>query len=111
MPRHAGLLHILAYVLLPLCWLIVLWGHGAYDRRYLGMGTDEFKRVVRASITMIAIVSFLAFTFKKGQDLSRVSVARRAGRRPDLRAAAAVRSPGGSCTWSAAAAARATGCC
>ena len=75
MARQAGLLHVLAYVMLPLFWLIALWGHGGYDRRYLGMGTDEFKRVVRASITCIAIVSFLAFTFKKGQDLSRVSVA------------------------------------
>jgi exopolysaccharide biosynthesis polyprenyl glycosylphosphotransferase len=70
-----GLLETLYYVFLPVFWLIALWGYGAYDRRYLGMGTDEFKRVVRASVTVIATVSFLAFTFKKGGDLSRVSVA------------------------------------
>ena len=27
---------LVAYVGLPLGWLIILWGHGAYDRRYLG---------------------------------------------------------------------------
>jgi len=61
-----------AYVLLPLTWLVILWGHGAYDRRYLGIGTDEFKRVFRASIAVAATVSFAAFATKT--DLSRVSV-------------------------------------
>ncbi|HEY7224895.1 MAG TPA: sugar transferase [Micromonosporaceae bacterium] len=61
-----------AYVGLPLLMLLVLWGHGAYDRRYLGVGADEYKRVFRASITAAATVSFLAFAFKL--DLSRLSV-------------------------------------
>ncbi|WP_213451236.1 sugar transferase [Rhizomonospora bruguierae] len=63
---------MVAYVLLPLGWLIALWGHGAYDRRYLGIGADEFKRVVRAAITVTASVSFVAFA--KKIDLSRLSV-------------------------------------
>ncbi|HEY1487553.1 MAG TPA: sugar transferase, partial [Micromonosporaceae bacterium] len=67
--------HILVYVILPFGWLAVLWGHGAYDRRYLGMGTDEFKRIVRAAVTMMALVSFVAFTAHTGQLLSRVGVA------------------------------------
>ena len=48
--KSPGLLDLIAFVLLPPCWLVVLWGHGAYDRRYLGVGTDEFKRVVRAVV-------------------------------------------------------------
>ena len=68
----AQLFPIVAYVGLPLGWLLILWGHGAYDRRYLGVGTDEYKRVFRASITAAASVSFLAFAFKI--DLSRLSV-------------------------------------
>ncbi|MGH3712076.1 MAG: sugar transferase [Micromonosporaceae bacterium] len=59
--------------LLPLGWVVVLWGHGAYDRRYLGLGTDEFKRVVRASLTVVAIVSFLVMTTKF--NASRLAVA------------------------------------
>jgi exopolysaccharide biosynthesis polyprenyl glycosylphosphotransferase len=67
-----GLFSVIAYVLLPLTWLVVLWGQGAYDRRYLGVGTDEFKRVFRASTTVVAIVAFLAFATKTG--VSRLSV-------------------------------------
>jgi exopolysaccharide biosynthesis polyprenyl glycosylphosphotransferase len=58
---HDTLFRYIAYLLLPLGWLVVLWGTGAYDRRYLGLGTEEFKRVIRASITVAASVSFLAF--------------------------------------------------
>jgi exopolysaccharide biosynthesis polyprenyl glycosylphosphotransferase len=65
-------LDLLTLVLLPLGWVVVLWGHGAYDRRYLGVGTDEFKRVVRASWTVVAVVAFLAFANQR--DLSRMSV-------------------------------------
>ena len=63
---------LVAYLLLPVTWLVVLWGHGAYDRRYLGVGSDEFKRVFRASITVAATVSFVAFATKS--DVSRLSV-------------------------------------
>jgi exopolysaccharide biosynthesis polyprenyl glycosylphosphotransferase len=66
------LFDLVAYVGLPVGWVIALWGHGAYDRRYLGVGSDEYKRVFRASISAAATVSFLAFAFKI--DLSRLSV-------------------------------------
>jgi exopolysaccharide biosynthesis polyprenyl glycosylphosphotransferase len=61
------------WLLLPALWVLVLWGTGSYDRRYLGLGTDEFKRVVRAALMVLAIVSFLALTFKA--DVSRATVA------------------------------------
>ncbi|MGX7669140.1 sugar transferase [Plantactinospora sp. ZYX-F-223] len=64
--------HTVSYVLLPIGWLILLWGNGAYDRRYLGLGTDEFKRVTRAGVAVAASVSFLAFATKT--DLSRLTV-------------------------------------
>jgi exopolysaccharide biosynthesis polyprenyl glycosylphosphotransferase len=50
-----------AYIALPLGWIVVLWANGTYDRRYLGLGSEEFKRVVRASVTVVACVSLLAF--------------------------------------------------
>jgi exopolysaccharide biosynthesis polyprenyl glycosylphosphotransferase len=71
--HNLGLFHAITYLLLPLAWVAVLWANGAYDRRYLGIGTDEFKRVVRASLIMAAIVSFLAFSYQI--TLSRLSVA------------------------------------
>ncbi|MGH3647791.1 MAG: sugar transferase [Micromonosporaceae bacterium] len=71
--RSLDQMYWIGLVLLPLGWVAVLWGHGAYDRRYLGLGTDEFKRVVRASLTVVAIVSFLTLTLKF--DASRKAVA------------------------------------
>ncbi|WFE25885.1 sugar transferase [Solwaraspora sp. WMMD791] len=71
--KDATWFHTVTYLLLPLGWVVVLWGTGAYDRRYLGLGTDEFKRVLRAGVTVAASVSFLAFATKT--DLSRLSVA------------------------------------
>ncbi|WP_100448767.1 sugar transferase [Glycomyces xiaoerkulensis] len=78
---HAGfdpgtemaLYRYIVWLVLPLTWVAVLWANGAYDRRYFGMGNDEFKRVVRASLFMLALVSFLALTFKA--DVSRLAVA------------------------------------
>ncbi|MDG4822058.1 sugar transferase [Asanoa sp. WMMD1127] len=63
---------LIAYVFLPCGWIFTLWANRAYDRRYLGLGTDEFKRVVRASLVVAAFVSFLAFATKT--DLSRMTV-------------------------------------
>jgi exopolysaccharide biosynthesis polyprenyl glycosylphosphotransferase len=63
----------IAYAFLPIGWLLMLWANGAYDRRMIGLGTDEFKRVFRSTIAMGATVSFLAFGFQK--ELSRASVA------------------------------------
>jgi exopolysaccharide biosynthesis polyprenyl glycosylphosphotransferase len=62
-----------AFVLLPLAWLLMLWANRAYDRRHLGLGTEEFKRVFRAAVAVTATVSFVAFATKV--DLSRLSVA------------------------------------
>ncbi len=64
---------LVTYLFLPLGWLVVLWSTGAYDRRYLGLGTDEFKRTIRAFITIVAGVSLLAFATKT--QLSRGTVA------------------------------------
>src|SRR4051812_26306578 len=41
------------YVVLPIGWLILLWTTGPYDRRYLGLGSEEFKRIVRTSVTVV----------------------------------------------------------
>src|SRR3989440_221818 len=68
------LFDLIAYVFLPLAWLVVLWGNGAYDRRYLGIGTDEFKRVMRTTVTLTATLSLLAFLTQKAGQLSRLSV-------------------------------------
>ncbi|MEU7903922.1 sugar transferase [Actinoplanes sp. NPDC049118] len=71
--RGPGLFYLVALVGLPLGWLFILWANGSYDRRYLGLGSEEFKRVVRAFVTVVACVSLLAFATKT--QLSRVTIA------------------------------------
>src|SRR4051794_3258400 len=71
--HDAGLFSFFAYVVLPLGWLILLWANGTYDRRYLGLGSEEYKRIVRCSVTVVACVSLLAFATKT--QLSRGTVA------------------------------------
>lgn len=61
-----------SYLLLPLAWMVMLWANGAYDRRHLGLGTEEFKRVSRAGVAIVATVSFVLFATKI--DVSRLSV-------------------------------------
>jgi exopolysaccharide biosynthesis polyprenyl glycosylphosphotransferase len=74
-----GLFKLVAYVFLPLTWLVVLWGHGGYDRRYLGLGTDEFKRVARAFVSTAALLSFVVFSTKASPSRVTVAVALVAG--------------------------------
>jgi exopolysaccharide biosynthesis polyprenyl glycosylphosphotransferase len=67
------LFNFFAYVVLPIGWLVLLWANGTYDRRYLGLGSEEFKRIMRCSVTVVALVSLLAFATKT--QLSRGTVA------------------------------------
>ena len=67
------LFELVAYLGLPLAWLAVLWANGSYDRRYLGLGSEEYKRVVRASVVVVAGVSLASFATKT--QLSRGTVA------------------------------------
>lgn len=56
-------------VIIVAAWAAVLVLRGAYDTRILGIGSEEFKRVVSATATVFAAVAIVAFAFKL--DLSR----------------------------------------
>jgi exopolysaccharide biosynthesis polyprenyl glycosylphosphotransferase len=56
-------------VIVVLAWLAVLVLRGAYDTRVLGVGSEEFKRVVAATATVFGAVAVVVFAFKI--DLSR----------------------------------------
>ena len=50
-------------------WVVVLALRGAYDTRVLGVGSEEFKRIVSATATLFGAVAVVVFAFKL--DLSR----------------------------------------
>ncbi len=56
-------------VIVVVAWMSVLVLRGAYDTRVLGVGSEEFKRVVSATATVFGAVAIVAFALKL--DLSR----------------------------------------
>jgi hypothetical protein len=50
-------------VVLPLLWLGSLAIAGGYDRRFVGVGSEEFRKILNAAVSLtagIAIVSYAA---------------------------------------------------
>lgn len=50
-------------VILVVSWLLLILMRGGYEARFLGIGSEEFKRVVSASMTLLAAISVAAYVF------------------------------------------------
>jgi exopolysaccharide biosynthesis polyprenyl glycosylphosphotransferase len=57
---------------LPLLWVAALWLTGAYDARFIGTGSDEYRRVLNAGVSLTAAVAI--FSFAVNLQLSRAYV-------------------------------------
>jgi exopolysaccharide biosynthesis polyprenyl glycosylphosphotransferase len=49
---------------LPVLWVGALELFGAYDARFIGVGSDEYRRVINAGISLTAVVAILAYATK-----------------------------------------------
>ncbi|MBD3781905.1 MAG: sugar transferase [Micrococcales bacterium] len=45
-------------------WLAALANRGAYALRYVGAGTDEYRAVAGAGVTLVAVVAFVSFALR-----------------------------------------------
>jgi exopolysaccharide biosynthesis polyprenyl glycosylphosphotransferase len=45
----------------PLLWVLALWLSGAYDVRYIGTGSDEFRKVLNAGVSLTAGLAILSY--------------------------------------------------
>ncbi len=45
-------------------WVITMMFGGAYDRRYFGWGTEEYRRVFDAAVRFLLVVTLIGFLFK-----------------------------------------------
>ena len=57
---------------LPLLWITALWMAGAYDTRFIGTGSDEFRKVLNAGVSLTAAVAI--FSYAINLELSRAYV-------------------------------------
>jgi exopolysaccharide biosynthesis polyprenyl glycosylphosphotransferase len=61
--------YILLSLALPLLWVVTVGLAGGYDSRFIGVGTDEFRKVLNAGVCLTACVAILAYATKT--DLAR----------------------------------------
>jgi exopolysaccharide biosynthesis polyprenyl glycosylphosphotransferase len=54
---------------LPVLWVAALWLAGAYDVRFIGTGSDEYRKVLNAGVSLTAAVAI--FSYAINLELSR----------------------------------------
>jgi len=54
---------------LPPLWLAALWLAGAYDVRFIGLGSDEYRKVLNAGVSLTAAIAI--FSYVINSELSR----------------------------------------
>ena len=50
--------------LLPVLWVLSLALAGGYDPRFIGVGSDEFRRVINAAVTLTALIAIVSYAVK-----------------------------------------------
>jgi FlaA1/EpsC-like NDP-sugar epimerase len=49
---------------LPVLWMLTVWLAGGYDSRFIGVGSDEFRRVLNAGMCLTAAVAIASYATK-----------------------------------------------
>jgi exopolysaccharide biosynthesis polyprenyl glycosylphosphotransferase len=62
--RHGNSAYLWMSIGLPILWILTLGLAGAYDSRFIGVGSDEFRRVMNAGICLTAVVAIAAYATK-----------------------------------------------
>jgi exopolysaccharide biosynthesis polyprenyl glycosylphosphotransferase len=50
--------------LLPALWWAAVWVAGGYDARFVGLGSDEFRRILNAAVSLTAAMVLLSYAAK-----------------------------------------------
>ncbi|MBO0825160.1 MAG: sugar transferase [Actinobacteria bacterium] len=70
---HPPLSYVLVSIALPLVWVIALSLFGGYEARFIGSGSDEFRKVLTAGWSLIA--GLAVGSYAANHELSRVYLA------------------------------------
>lgn len=63
---------VLYGAVLVVWWLLLILVRGGYEARYLGVGSEEFKRLVTATVTLFAMIAMASYVFKRQPPLRMV---------------------------------------
>jgi exopolysaccharide biosynthesis polyprenyl glycosylphosphotransferase len=58
------LLYIGATAGLPLVWIAWVAVLGGYDTRFIGLGSEEYRRIINAAISLTAAIALVSYAFK-----------------------------------------------
>lgn len=61
LPAAVSHLYLALTLALPLVWVAAVALSGAYERRFIGLGTEEFRRVAGAGIALTAVVAVASY--------------------------------------------------
>ena len=67
---HPGRRYLVLSAMLPLLWLIAVRVVGGYEMRFLGTGSDEFRRILNAGVSLTAALALTSYAVNN--ELSRV---------------------------------------
>src|SRR2546429_7071669 len=63
-PHYRPLLYLVFTSLLPVIWVASVALAGGYDARFIGVGSDEFRRVLAAGVNLTAAVAICSYAVK-----------------------------------------------
>jgi exopolysaccharide biosynthesis polyprenyl glycosylphosphotransferase len=62
--NHGAAAYLALSAILPVLWLICIALAGGYDKRFIGVGSDEFRRVVNGGVFLTSAVAIVAYAAK-----------------------------------------------
>jgi exopolysaccharide biosynthesis polyprenyl glycosylphosphotransferase len=57
-------LYVVTTAGLPLLWIAWVGVAGGYDPRFIGLGSEEYRRVINAAVSLTAAVAIVSYAFK-----------------------------------------------
>jgi exopolysaccharide biosynthesis polyprenyl glycosylphosphotransferase len=58
---HPNARYLLLSLVLPVLWVLAVRAFGGYERRYVGTGSDEFRRVLNAGLCLTAALALASY--------------------------------------------------
>ena len=60
-PSYRPSTYLVITLVLPLVWAVIVRVCGGYDARFIGVGSDEFRKVLNAGLCLTAVVAIASY--------------------------------------------------